>query len=237
MAHGVTQLFGLIPAAGTGARMGTQVPKQYGRLGAKTMLEHAIDALLASVRIDHVLVVVAAGDAAWRSMAERSRVSFAGVGGASRADSVYSGVIALIDTHAAAASDWVLVHDAARPCLAAEELSSLIESLQHDEVGGLLAMPLADTLKRDDNAARVESTIARERLWRAATPQMFRVGMLREALSDPRVRESATDEAAAIEARGQRPRLIEGLATNIKVTRPSDWALAETILRMQGRIG
>ena len=216
--------------------MEMEVPKQYGRLGGKSMLEHAIDALLASARIDRVLVVVAGADVAHRSMSERRRVSFAAVGGALRADSVLNGVNTLLETHHAAENDWVLVHDAARPCLAPEELSRLIESLHDDAVGGLLALQVSDTLKREGYASRVGCTVTRAGLWRAATPQMFRLGMLRAALFDPRVRASATDEAAAIEALGHAPRLIEGFATNIKVTRPEDWALAEAILRMQGRI-
>lgn len=216
--------------------MGLPHPKQYGRLGAKTMLEHAIDALLAAERIERVLVVVAGADSAYQSLPLKVRVTCAPIGGATRADSVNNGLRELLGTHGAKAQDWVLVHDAARPCLAAAELTRLIEALEHDDVGGLLAVPLADTLKRADDATRVAATVPREHLWRAVTPQMFRIGALMSALSDPKLRATATDEAAAIEAGGARPRLIEALATNIKVTRPDDWPLAEAILRLQGRL-
>jgi 2-C-methyl-D-erythritol 4-phosphate cytidylyltransferase len=217
--------------------MGLPHPKQYGRLGARTMLEHAIDALLAAERIERVLVVVAGSDTAFQSLTLKVRVTCSPIGGATRADTVHNGLRELLGTHGAKAQDWVLVHDAARPCLAAAELSRLIDTLEHDDVGGLLAVPLTDTVKKQDGAGRVEATVPREHLWRAVTPQMFRIGALLAALSDPRVRAAATDESAAIEAGGQRPRLVEAFATNIKVTRPEDWPLAEAILRLQGRLG
>lgn len=217
--------------------MGMPHPKQYGRLGARTMLEHAIDALLAAERIERVLVVVAGSDTAFQSLTLKVRVSCSPIGGATRADSVHNGVRELLLTHGAKTNDWVLVHDAARPCLAGAELSRLIETLENDDVGGLLALPVSDTLKKQDESMRVEATVSREHLWRAVTPQMFRIGALQAALSDPKVRAAATDESAAIEAGGGRPRLVEAFATNIKVTRPEDWPLAEAILRMQGRLG
>lgn len=228
------RLFALIPAAGTGARMGTMVPKQYHRLGRQTMLEHAIDALLAAPDLERVLVVVSPNDIAHRELALRSRVSFAQVGGATRAESVRNGLRVLRALVALQDDDWVLVHDAARPCLAREELMRLVTAVADDEVGGLLAVPVADTLKRAAGG-RVAATVERDGLWRAATPQMFRAGLLARALADLTDDTSPTDEAAAIERLRLRPQLVEGLATNIKVTVPSDWPLAEAILRAQGR--
>lgn len=228
------RLFALIPAAGSGARMGAAVPKQYFRLGGQTMLEHAIDALLAAPDLEQVLVVVAAGDIAYRELAPRSRVSFAAVGGPTRAESVRNGLRVLRALAAIEDDDWVLVHDAARPCLAREELMRLVHTVAGDAVGGLLALPVADTLKRGAGG-RVAATVERDGLWRAATPQMFRAGLLLRALSEFAGDESLTDEAAAIERLQLRPQLVEGQATNIKVTLPSDWPLAEAILRAQGR--
>ncbi|MCX7901579.1 MAG: 2-C-methyl-D-erythritol 4-phosphate cytidylyltransferase [Burkholderiaceae bacterium] len=229
------RLFGLIPAAGTGSRMGAMVPKQYARLGAQTMLEHAIDALLSVPDVEHVLVVVAPGDIVHRQLAPRARTTFAAVGGPTRADSVRNGLQALRAQVGLGADDWVLVHDAARPCLAREELSRLIVQVVDDAVGGLLALPVADTLKRGDHG-RVEETVPRDCLWRALTPQMFRAGVLTQALAAACGEGAPTDEAAAVERLKLRPRLVEGFATNIKVTVPSDWALAEAILRAQGRL-
>jgi 2-C-methyl-D-erythritol 4-phosphate cytidylyltransferase len=235
------RLHALIPAAGTGARLGADMPKQYLVLGDRTMLEHAIDAMLADLRIDRVLVVVAPGDARVASLGlskRSSRVATAPVGGASRADSVRAGLDALA-AHGAAEDDWVLVHDAARPCLAADELRALVDALADDAVGGLLAQPLVDTLKRADAAAdapRVQATVDRARLWRAATPQMFRLATLRRALDAPGIRERATDEASAVEALGLAPRLIACSATNLKVTTAADVPLARAILQAQGRL-
>lgn len=232
----MTRIFGLIPAAGRGTRMGLKAPKQYLRLGDKSMLEHAVDALLSSSSVDAVVVVVAGTDIEHRSIPARERVLYAAVGGVTRAESVFNGLKALNVMLGAVGDDWVLVHDAARPCLATRELSVLIDSLKNEEVGGILATRLTDTLKRDNSVARVGATVPRAGLWRAATPQMFRVGLLRQALADPQMRAAVTDEASAVEALGGSPHLVEGLPTNIKVTQPEDERLAEAILRMQRRI-
>lgn len=216
--------------------MGLRVPKQYLRLGDKSMLEHSVDALLSNKNVDAVLVVVAGTDAEHKSIAARERVVYAAVGGATRAESVWNGLKALNVMLGAVGDDWVLVHDAARPCLAQRELAVLIDSLKNEEVGGLLATRLTDTLKRDASGGRVSATLPREGLWRAATPQMFRIGLLRQALGDAQMRVSVTDEASAVEALGGQPHLVEGLPTNIKVTHPEDERLAEAILRMQRRI-
>jgi len=231
------RLFALIPAAGSGLRMGPGVPKQYFRLGGQTMLEHAVDALLAAPDLEHVLVVVAPDDVTHRQLARRARLDFASVGGATRTASVRNGLRVMRAMQRIEDDDWVLVHDAARPCLAREELMHLIDALATDEVGGLLALPVADTLKRTQ-CGRVAETVDRDGLWRAVTPQMFRAGLLARALDGANATtgvESITDESGAIEALQLYPRLVEGQATNIKVTVPSDWPLAEAILRAQGR--
>jgi len=153
------------------------------------------------------------------------------IGGTQRADSVMSGLTAL----AARDDDWVLVHDAARPCLHADDLARLIDSLSADEVGGLLANPVSDTLKRADASQRVESTVPRDQIWRALTPQIFRYAPLMAALTQARVAGVVvTDEASAIEHAGHRPRLVAGRTDNIKITVPEDLAIAETILKSRG---
>lgn len=226
--------FALIPAAGSGSRMGAaEGPKQYAKLGAKSMLEHSIDAVLADDRIDQVFVIVAPGDAQWQALVvDSGRVEFLPVGGASRAESVRNGLIAIAGR--TADDDRVLVHDAARPCLSEEQLARLIDEVGHDDRGGLLAIPLTDTLKRGDDG-RVGATIARQGMWCAQTPQLFRVGSLRAALSSGPL-DDITDEASAIERSGNSPRLVPGGTTNIKVTTPEDMALARAILAEQGRL-
>ncbi len=218
----------LIPAAGVGARAGTHVPKQYAPLLGKPMLAHTIAAFTGCARIDATHVVIApddnwletlGGSASWAgSQIHRS-------GGATRAQSVLNG-LAAID---ADAEDWVLVHDAARPCITPMMIDGLIAALKDDAVGGLLALPVPDTVKRANDDGRVAATISREGLWLAQTPQMFRYGVLREALQRyPDV----TDEASAIERMGLKPKLVTGDARNIKVTYPADFALAEANFRM-----
>ena len=220
--------FALVPAAGTGARMGGDQPKQYRLLAGQPMLRHALDTLCASPRIQRVFVVLAETDA----VCERFDWSGLGVklavlrcGGATRAESVLNGLQAVAE--AVRADDWVLVHDAARPCLAPAQLDGLIDQVGDDPVGGILAVPVADTLKRAAPDRRIEATVPREHLWQAQTPQMFRCGLLREALSRSR---AVTDEAGAVEALGQRPLLVAADPSNLKVTYPSDLALAERLL-------
>ncbi|MGE5665130.1 MAG: 2-C-methyl-D-erythritol 4-phosphate cytidylyltransferase [Betaproteobacteria bacterium] len=212
-----------------GARMGLAVPKQYLRLGGRTLLELAAEALTQDQRVERVLVVVAAADEAWRALRCAPGVQVVADGGATRAETVRNGLARL---HAAP-DDWVLVHDAARPCLSAEDLAALIDTLWLDPVGGLLAVPLADTLKRAAGE-RVAATLPRESLWRAATPQMFRAGLLARALSGDL--EAITDEAAAVERLGEAPRLVEGASSNIKLTQPGDEILARAVLQAQGRL-
>jgi 2-C-methyl-D-erythritol 4-phosphate cytidylyltransferase len=219
----------VVPAAGSGRRMGAAVAKQYLPLCGRPLLEHALAPLLACARIEAVVLVVAAEDTRWRELCAQEERLLSAPGGEERAHSVRNGLERLADR--AAVDDWVLVHDAARPCLTAAELDALFSALDDDPVGGLLAVPLADTLKAADEAGRVVRTVPREGLWRALTPQMFRYGVLRQALAAALAAGIAvTDEAAAIEHAGHRPILVRGREANIKVTGPEDLALAEAIL-------
>ena len=193
------------------------------------MLEHAVCSLLGAAEIETVFVVLAPDDAVFRShdwseFGERLAPLYCG--GPSRRDSVLNGLVAA--SSAVDPEDWILVHDAARPCLGREELRCLIDALKGDETGGILAVPVADTLKRADADRRIISTERREHLWQAQTPQMFRHGVLLQALERAA---AVTDEASAVEAMGLRPRLIEGRTTNLKVTYAADMEIAELILR------
>ncbi len=225
----------LIPAAGTGSRLGAALPKQYLEIAGRPLLYHALLALAQHPRIEQVFVVLAQGDDRfarydWRELGERIMPLYCG--GETRAASVFNGLLAARDT--IAGSDWVLVHDAARPCLGREELDRLLGELEEDDTGGLLAVPVADTLKRANRELRVAATEPRDNLWLAQTPQMFRYRLLIEALraADPA---RVTDEASAIEGLGLKPRLVMGDTRNIKVTFPEDLAMAELILRERER--
>ena len=220
----------LIPAAGVGARVGDNVPKQYLRLGERTMLEHSIAAMLADARIERVFVVVAPADEMWQSIRSDNRVEFLAVGGVSRAQSVLNALIALSDR--VRDDDRVLVHDAARPCLAQAELARLIDEVGSDDRGGLLALPVTDTLKRAEDGRAVE-TLDRVAFWCAQTPQMFPFASLRAAMSTGSL-VGVTDEASAIERNGSFPRLVLGSTTNIKVTTEQDLTLARVILNAGG---
>jgi 2-C-methyl-D-erythritol 4-phosphate cytidylyltransferase len=209
--------------------MGGELPKQYLPLLGKPLIHHTLAALCALPAIERVFVVLSPDDSEWARHeldAWDSRLKPLFCGGPTRADSVLGGLHAI--ENEVAATDWILVHDAARPCVAGWQIEKLIRELAHDDVGGFLAMPVADTLKRADERHRVAGTVAREGLWCAQTPQMFRYAMLRRALESAR---DVTDESAAIEAAGFYPRLIEGDASNLKVTRPFDLLLAQWILR------
>lgn len=229
----MSRFIALIPAAGSGARMGNQLPKQYLSLAGKPMIYHALHTLCSSSHISSVFVILAPDDQEWArydwsSFSDKLVVRYCG--GATRADSVLNGLMAMQLEASICNDDWVLVHDAARPCLSAAQLEQLIDVLTPDEVGGLLAIPVADTLKRADPDHRAMGTASRAGLWQAQTPQMFRLGLLKEALSKV---DSATitDDASAIEAMGLHPRLVLSDAYNFKVTYPQDLALAELILQ------
>lgn len=224
--------FALVPAAGTGARMGANLPKQYLLLGHCTLLERTAAVLAAVARIARVVVVTAPDDRYAATLRYDPKVHLAPVGGATRAASVRAGLDAL----GAESDDWVLVHDAARACLTVSEVDRLIDALEHDAVGGLLACPVADTLKQSDGAGRVRQTVPRDGMWRAATPQMFRLELLRRALDAPGALQEATDESGAVEAIGYAPRLVAGLAGNLKITTQDDLALAAAILAARGEL-
>ncbi len=217
------EFWAVVPAAGVGARMRADRPKQYQRHGERTVLEHTLDCFLGHPALKGLVVCLAEDDPYWPALAcaDDSRIARA-AGGCERADSVLNGLLHLL-TLGAGADDWVLVHDAARPNLARSDLNLLLGELAEDPVGGLLAVPARDTLKRADRNGRVRETVDRSVIWQAYTPQMFRLGQLQRSLADALVsRASITDDAAAHDGAGQAPRLIEGRADNIKITRPED---------------
>ncbi|TCS39110.1 2-C-methyl-D-erythritol 4-phosphate cytidylyltransferase [Paucimonas lemoignei] len=226
-----SRYFALVPAAGVGARLGANCPKQYLPLAGKPMLLHVLETFAASPAIAHCFVVVSAEDAyidevIAASSALTGRVTVLRHGGATRHESVLNGLQQI--RQQLRDDDWVLVHDAARPGLSESLIGKLIAALRDDPVGGLLALPVVDTLKRDDTDARVAETVPRAGLWGAQTPQMFRYALLRRALEEVA---EVTDEASAIEALGLAPRLVEGSVRNFKVTLPQDIALAELLLK------
>jgi 2-C-methyl-D-erythritol 4-phosphate cytidylyltransferase len=219
----------IVPAAGSSRRMAAATPKQYLPLRGRTVLEWALEPFLAWPECAGIVVVLAANDTFWPRLAIADTRVTAAIGGDERADSVLQGLRAL--SARAHADDWVLVHDAARPCLTSEDLRRLVGELHGDDVGGLLSAPLVDTLKRADADERVAETVPRAGLWRALTPQMFRYGVLERALNRAREQHVAvTDESSAVELLGLRPRLVGGRADNIKVTVPADLELASRML-------
>jgi 2-C-methyl-D-erythritol 4-phosphate cytidylyltransferase len=217
----------LIPAAGVGARMGASSPKQYLKIGGKPMLRHTLDAFQSSDLIAHTFVVVSPDDPFIDAVAPHHGVTVLRCGGASRMESVKNGLAVLANT--LSSRDWVLVHDAARPGLTAELIEKLITATSDHDVGGLLALPVVDTVKRciDGEAC---GTVPRNGLWLAQTPQMFRFQLLREALQAATDPNSITDDASAVEALGLSPKLVEGHPRNLKVTLPEDIRIAEMYL-------
>ncbi len=224
--------YSLIPAAGVGARMAAGQPKQYLRVAGRPLLRHVLDTFAATPAIAHTFVVVSPNDGMIDDLMERSpqladKVSILRVGGASRRESVHNGLQAM--RARVTDDDWVLVHDAARPGLTVSLVEQLITELDDDDVGGLLALPVVDTLKRCNLNGRSEATVPRDGLWAAQTPQMFRYALLWQALG---LRGDFTDEASAIEALGLQPKLVLGSARNFKLTLPADVALAELYLQV-----
>lgn len=217
----------LIPAAGSGSRMGSELPKQYLPLHGKPLIHHTLSVFDAHPAIDHIFVVLSPEDSGWTPCGSK-KITVLRCGGATRAATVLNGLNAM--GAVAGAEDWVLVHDAARPCLSHALLDRLLAELRHDPVGGLLAVPVADTLKRADAHGRVARTEPREGLWRAQTPQMFRHALLREALLAIGT-DAPTDEAQAVEFLGHAPKLVPGDGENLKVTYPEDLRMAALILR------
>jgi 2-C-methyl-D-erythritol 4-phosphate cytidylyltransferase len=225
-------LYALIPAAGAGTRLPGEIPKQYLPLAGRPMLWHAVNAMSVAP-IQNVFVVLAPDD---KQFARFDWAAFSGrleplyCGGETRRDTVYNGMVAA--TAAVDADDWVLVHDAARPCLPARDLANLIRETGDDRVGGILALPVAESVKRvgkdEAGAHRIAGSEDRNQLWLAQTPQMFRFGLLMEALK--KANSAVTDEAGAVEQMGLRPRLVTGSRENIKVTFPGDLKIAQAIL-------
>jgi 2-C-methyl-D-erythritol 4-phosphate cytidylyltransferase len=223
----------VVPAAGRGSRFGGDMPKQYLNIAGRPMIEHSLRALLGHPDVDGVMVALAPDDpwwGGWRYL--ENKPIYTCIGGAERADSVLAALQALPAT--VSDEQWILVHDAARPCLRGVDLTRLLAIGQADPIGAILAAPVRDTLKRAEAGAdqRIARTEPREGLWRALTPQLFRRGGLIRALqSAMRGGLPVTDEAMAMEAIGLKPRLVEGSDDNIKVTTPADVALAESILK------
>lgn len=220
-------IYVLVPCAGVGERAGVGGPKQYAPVCGKTVVAHALAALARVSRITQTLVVLAPGDSKFETAASGFRGLVERVGGATRAATVHAGLSAL-KHHGARDDDWVLVHDAARCLVHPAWIERLIDACIGDAVGGLLALPLADTLKQADTNGRAYATVDRHGKWAAQTPQMFRLGMLEQALDAAGA--AVTDEASAIEALGYAPLLVPGHADNFKLTWPEDFARAERVL-------
>ena len=230
------RLWVIVPAAGVGTRMGSSIPKQYLPLGSQTVIEQTLQALLSHPRISSLYLVLDPDDVHWSALPLAGDIRIRRVaGGSERCFSVLnalSEIASLAQPH-----DWVLVHDVARPCLRQEDLDRLLLQLWDDPVGGLLGVPVADTLKRADTDGQVVETIDRRQVWRAYTPQMFRFGLLHGALQRALgAGVTVTDEASAVEFAGNRPRMVEGHGDNIKVTVPGDLALAQLFLAQRGPV-
>ncbi len=224
----IANYFGLVPAGGHGARFGSSLPKQYVKLGSRTIVEHSVAALLADARIHKVFVVCAAEDVHCAALfADEPRVRVLALGGAERVHTVHNALQHLLQNLMINETDWVLVHDAARPGLRKHQLARLIDQASAHVVGGLLALPVADTLKRakisEGGDVSSHETVSRDGLWAAQTPQMFRAQALELALAECLYQGvQVTDEASAIEIMGMSPLLVQGGLENMKITRPED---------------
>ncbi|MBU0656749.1 MAG: 2-C-methyl-D-erythritol 4-phosphate cytidylyltransferase [Gammaproteobacteria bacterium] len=224
----------VIPAAGVGSRMQADRPKQYLLLAGKTVIEHTLACFSSHPEVAGIVVAISTGDPYWPELPQESGRVFTAAGGKERADSVLNGLDYLANTLSVAPETWVLVHDAARPCLGRTDLDRLLAVRNSAETGGaLLAVPVRDTMKRaQPDSPHVSHTEERNGLWHALTPQMARLGVLREALTHALKKgANITDEASALEHAGLHPLLVEGDARNIKITRPADLALAEFFLK------
>lgn len=226
----------VFPAAGAGRRMGAPIPKQYLDLAGRTVIEQTLDIFVGHPRIAGCVVALDPADTLWARTGYAEHPDVLRVpGGRERCHSVLNALEAL--TGRADTGDWVLVHDAARPCLRRADLDLLIDELESDPVGGILAVPVRDTMKHVGETGRVDATPDRSALWHAYTPQMFRLGALREAIAAAiAAGDLVTDESAAIERIGLSPRLVEGHGDNIKITRAEDLPLAHFHLEQQGRL-
>jgi 2-C-methyl-D-erythritol 4-phosphate cytidylyltransferase len=229
----MSRYFALLPAAGVGARMGAAHPKQYLDIHGQPMIWHAIRAFEQHTAIARIFVVISPDDGWWAGYdwSTFNKLVVLRCGGETRAASVLNGLRACAAE--VSADDWMLVHDAARPCLSSALLDKLLAELDCDPVGGILAAPVADTLKRQAADGRIAETVPRAGLWGAQTPQMFRHAMLTRALEE--VGAEVTDEASAIEVLGLAPKLVESDLTNLKVTYPRDLDVAAWLLRQRSR--
>ncbi|HTF95842.1 MAG TPA: 2-C-methyl-D-erythritol 4-phosphate cytidylyltransferase [Cellvibrio sp.] len=222
----------VVPAAGVGSRMGANCPKQYLTLLDKTVLEHTLERLLALPAINNVYLALSSADDFWPQLDCAKNPKIIRVnGGDERADSVLNSLLAL--PVEAQNEDWVLVHDAARPCVRTHEIINLMEMVSTHEVGGILGVPVSDTLKRV-NDTKIEKTVDRNSLWQAQTPQLFRLGVLRDCLFRALQEGKAiTDEASALEYYGYSPLMVQGRSDNIKITRPEDLVIAAALMQQQ----
>jgi 2-C-methyl-D-erythritol 4-phosphate cytidylyltransferase len=226
-----TKFWAIVPAAGVGKRMNADRPKQYLELADKTVIEHTLTRLLQADVFTAVAVAISEEDPYWSELPIASHEKIVKAkGGKERADSVLSGLHAIREH--AQDNDWVLVHDAARPCLTTADIHHLIDSLINDDVGGILAVASADTLK-NVQGNNILGTLDRSHIWRALTPQMFRYGDLKTALEQAVGNPAITDEASALELQGKQPKIVEGRPDNIKITRPEDLALAVFFMKQQ----
>lgn len=226
-------VWAVVPAAGIGSRMQADRPKQYLELDGKTVLEQTLLRLSTHPKIDGIVIAIAEHDPWWSNITLETECPVHVVdGGNTRADSVFNALIGLADI--TDGDPWVLVHDAARPCLRHEDIDSMLHDLGNHEVGGVLGIPVNDTVKRVNTNNEVEETVCRQGLWRAATPQMFRLAMLTHALASAIPQSlSVTDDASAIELAGFKPLMVTGHPDNIKITVPQDLALASLYLQQQ----
>ncbi|MGQ0442467.1 MAG: 2-C-methyl-D-erythritol 4-phosphate cytidylyltransferase [Methylophilaceae bacterium] len=220
----------IIPAAGVGNRMANVLPKQYLQLAGKPVISYVIQVFFNNPRITSIHLALSPEDEFWRSLTLNpdSKLHLHYTGGANRSETVLNTLLTIEQNIQPESEDWILVHDAARPGLSAELLDHLLDTLETDKVGGLLAMPVADTVKKSDEINRVEKTISRQNLWQAQTPQMFRFETLKKALMN--FDGIPTDEAEAIEALGLQPKLVHGELKNLKITYPQDLALLVMLL-------
>ncbi|MEY3190352.1 MAG: 2-C-methyl-D-erythritol 4-phosphate cytidylyltransferase [Pseudomonadota bacterium] len=231
MNHSIN-FWAVVPAAGVGKRMNADRPKQYLELAGKTVIEHTLLRLLSAEVFTAVVVAISEEDPYWPDLdVSVHKKIITAAGGKERADSVLSALKAIRTV--ASDDDWVLVHDAARPCITTIDIHHLIDSLKTDEIGGILALSSHDTLKSVQGDNIIIGTLDRSHIWRALTPQMFRYGLLKNALEAAEGNTAITDESSALELQGMQPKIVEGRPDNIKITRPEDLALAQFYMEHQ----
>lgn len=222
----------IVPAAGVGARMEADCPKQYLPLSGKTVIEHTLERLLSLPGMAGIYLVLGVGDTYWNELPlAQNNCIHRVTGGAERCDSVLNALEQLYEV--ASVDDWVLVHDAARPCVDTLSILRLIEQVKTHPVGGILGVPVSDTLKQVSDSL-IDSTVDRRLLWQAQTPQMFRLGLLHDCLRRGLIEgKLITDESSALESYGYQPLIVQGRSDNIKITRPEDLAIAAVLLQQQ----